>query len=71
MSLTITISKMVNGHCDCANCKDPIAGWIPLKDENNTIAGRFDLCAAHKEQFIQEEMSKNNNIGDDRIIQNN
>ena len=61
---------MVDGHCDCANCKDPIAGWVPLSDEKNTIAGRFDLCATHKEQFIQEEMSKNN-VKDDRIIQNN
>jgi hypothetical protein len=70
MSLTIIIFKMVNGHCDCADCKDPIVGWIPLKDENNTIAGRFDLCAVHKEQFIQEQMSKNN-MNDGRIIQNN
>ena len=61
---------MVNGHCDCAGCKDPVVGWVPLKDEKNTIAGRFDLCAAHKKQFIREDISKNN-IKDGRMMQNN
>jgi hypothetical protein len=61
---------MVNGHCDCTDCKEPIVGWIPLQANNNTIAGRFDLCAMHKEKFIQEELCK---VGmrDDRIVQNN
>jgi hypothetical protein len=61
---------MADGHCDCMDCKEPIVGWIPLQANNNALAGRFDLCAMHKEQFIQEEWSKGN-IRDSRIVQNN
>jgi hypothetical protein len=52
------------------DCKEPIVGWIPLQANNNALAGRFDLCAMHKEQFIQEEWSKGS-IRDSRIVQNN